>query len=99
MYVIAESQLHKRGLDEIYKIVCAEYRSVHVDYLFLRERRREVSKKIKKICETQTWQFLRSSRIRYLSGHLDYCSPVAPPNEIYCFPYNVFLVRIDLGPI
>ena len=22
-----------------------------------------------------------------------------PSNEIYCFPYNVFLVRIDLGPI
>jgi hypothetical protein len=83
---------------KIYKIVRAEYHSVHVDYLFLRERRREVSKKIEKFAKPRLGDFYGAVGFVILAV-IWIIVAQRHPNEIYCFPCNVFLVRIDLGPI
>jgi RNA polymerase sigma factor (sigma-70 family) len=65
-----------------------------VDYLFLRERRREVSKKIKKIAKHRLGNFCGPVGFVILEV-ISIIVARRHPNEIYCFPCNVFLVRID----
>jgi hypothetical protein len=98
MYVITGSQLHKGGLDEIYKIVRAEYHSVYVDYLFLQERRRKVSKKIKKFEKHRLGNFYGTVGFVILAV-ISTMYPSGTPTKFAASHATYSLFELILGPI